>query len=152
MNVFWVKTIKERIVNGITVVLANIKGSLYLKGLLLKRGGMKQAMETLQDFSENQKNYLLYQSRVNAQLEFNTWKSIMKQREAEAEKAFKELKKERRAKERALKERKQALEARSLEREEKEKALKEKEKALKEKNIYLKILKERGIDIDSLDL
>ncbi len=109
-------------------------------------------METLQDFSENQKNYLLYQSRVNAQLEFNTWKSIMKQREAEAEKAFKELKKERRAKERALKERKQALEARSLEREEKEKALKEKEKALKEKNIYLKILKERGIDIDSLDL
>jgi len=105
---------------------------------------MKQAMETLQDFSESERNYLLYQSRVNAQLEFNTWKSIIRQSEEEARKALGELKQERRAKLKAFKERKKALDAETMER-------KEKEKALQEKNIYLKILKEQGIDISTLD-
>ncbi|MBF0230738.1 MAG: Rpn family recombination-promoting nuclease/putative transposase, partial [Desulfamplus sp.] len=89
----------------------------------LKTEEMIQAMETLKDFSENQKNYLLYQSRIDAQLERNTWKKML--REA-------------------------ALEATSL-RKEKEKERKEKEKERKEKEFYLKMLKEKGIDVDNLN-
>ena len=34
---------------------------------------MRQAMKTMQNFSKNQKEWLLYQSRLDAILERNTW-------------------------------------------------------------------------------
>ena len=91
---------------------------------IMKTKEMIQAMETLQDFSENQKNYLLYQSRIDAQLEQNTWKAMMAEKEQEIIAKQKKL----------------------------EEALAEKEKALKEKEIYLKILKEKGISVYDLSL
>jgi len=112
---------------------------------VLKTKEMRQAMETLRDFSENQKNYLLYQSRLDAQLERNTWQKMV--REATAELASER------------KEKKRAIKAQERERLEKEKAIKAQEKAIKaqekerlEKELYLKILKEKGIDIDSIAL
>ena len=97
----------------------------------LKTKEMIQAMETLKDFSENQKNYLLYQSRLDAQYERNTWENMMRESEIK------------------LKEQEVKL---AIERQEKEKALKAQEKERLEKERYLKILKEKGIDIDTLAL
>ena len=71
---------------------------------------MRDAMEVLQEFSENQKNYLLYQSRFEGELVQQTYRD-------ELEHAITETVKERIEKERALME--------------KEEALMEKEKALK---------------------
>jgi len=105
---------------------------------VLKTKEMKQAMETLQDFSENQKNYLLYQSRLDAQYELNTLERLRRETEIELAIVRQEKEKERSEKER--------------ERSEKERALKEKEEALREKEIYLKILKEKGIDIGTITL
>jgi len=96
---------------------------------VLKTKEMKQAMETLQDFSENQKNYLLYQSRLDAIYERNTLELM--RRETELEMALVKQKME------------QAVKAQ-------EQAVKEKEQAVKEKEMYLKLLKEKGIDVDSI--
>ncbi|SLM32629.1 conserved hypothetical protein [Desulfamplus magnetovallimortis] len=65
----------------------------------MKTKEMIQAMETLQDFSENQKNYMLYQSRINAQLEYNTWKAMIAEKEQEVNEKEQELQKALKAKE-----------------------------------------------------
>ncbi|MBF0302485.1 MAG: Rpn family recombination-promoting nuclease/putative transposase, partial [Desulfamplus sp.] len=73
---------------------------------MLKTKEMKQAMGTLQDFSENQKNYLLYQSRLDAQLERNTWKKMLKdasQQLKKAERDRKEAERDRKKAEREFK-------------------------------------------------
>ncbi|MBF0229846.1 MAG: Rpn family recombination-promoting nuclease/putative transposase [Desulfamplus sp.] len=98
---------------------------------VLQTKEMIQAMETLQDFSENQKNYLLYQSRIDAQIERNTWELMVR----EAQQQLKE----------ADKQRQEALIQLDAERQEKEKEKREKEQ-------YLKLLKQKGIDIDSISL
>ncbi|MEA1968514.1 MAG: Rpn family recombination-promoting nuclease/putative transposase [Thermodesulfobacteriota bacterium] len=92
---------------------------------ILQTKEMRQAMETLQDFSENQKNYLLYQSRINAQLELNTWKAMLKNAARDVKNAFKE---------------------RDTEKKEKEKAFKERAAEKKEKEKYLRLLKAKGIN------
>ena len=102
---------------------------------------MRQAMSVLTEFSENETNYLLYQSRLDAQFEIDTWKSAIEKERQEkelallkAEKEYQEKKKERREKEK--------------ERREKEKERREKEKERQEKNRLLKLLKQAGIDPD----
>ncbi len=60
---------------------------------VLQTKEMRQAMDVLQDFSENEKNYLLYQSRKEAQILLNTLTT-------EVEKAKREKEKERKEKER----------------------------------------------------
>ena len=92
---------------------------------------MKQAMETLQDFSENQKNYLLYQSRLDAIYERNTLEQMRRETEIELSLARQHIAKTTK---------------------EIEKAAKEIEKERAEKEMYLRILKEKGIDVDSLNL
>ena len=77
-------------------------------------------MSVLTEFSENETNYLLYQSRLDAQFEIDTWKS--------------QIKKERQEKELAL------LKV--------EKEQQEKEKERQEKDRLLKLLKQAGIDPD----
>ncbi|QTA82821.1 Uncharacterized protein dnl_52050 [Desulfonema limicola] len=83
-------------------------------------------MQVLKDFSENQRNYLLYQSRREAIIKENT---IIKRYEEKAE----ELKK-------ALKEKKKAFKDR-------EDALKEKKKADEKIKSLMMLLKEKGIEI-----
>ncbi|QTA82813.1 Uncharacterized protein dnl_51970 [Desulfonema limicola] len=97
-------------------------------------------MQVLKDFSENQRNYLLYQSRREAIIKENT---IIKRYEEKAE----ELKK-------ALKEKKKAFKDREDAFKEKEKAFKDRENALKEKKkadekikSLMMLLKEKGIEI-----
>ncbi|MCP4352840.1 MAG: Rpn family recombination-promoting nuclease/putative transposase [Desulfobacterales bacterium] len=94
---------------------------------ILNTEEMRQVMGILKDFSENQKNYLLYQKRLEAEYLRNTW-------EAEIEKERKKKEKERKKKDRALKEK-------DREREEKERALKDNER-------LLLLLKKAGVDPD----
>ncbi|QTA85792.1 Rpn family recombination-promoting nuclease/putative transposase [Desulfonema magnum] len=94
---------------------------------------MREAMSVIKDFSENQKNYHLYQSRLAALSEIATWKE-------EVEKAVQAMNEARREKENAiknaLKEKEKAQKAIAKVQKEKEKAIKEaqkeKEKAIKE--------------------
>ncbi|MCP4112415.1 MAG: hypothetical protein GY749_43970, partial [Desulfobacteraceae bacterium] len=98
---------------------------------ILNTEEMRQVMGILKDFSENQKNYLLYQKRLEAEYLRNTW-------EAELEKKEMAFKKERKEKERERKEKEKALKEKERERKEKERALKEKERERKEKERALK--------------
>ena len=84
---------------------------------------MRDAMDVLNDFSENRRNYLLYQSRLEGEMVRQT---ILK----ELEKAIVEKEKERAEKEK--------------ERAEKEKERAEKEKALKEVERLKKMLEKKG--------
>ena len=88
---------------------------------------MSQAMSVLTEFSENETNYLLYQSRLDAQFEIDTWKSAIERERQEKER-------ERQEKER--------------ERQEKDLALLKAAKEHLEKNRLLKLLKQAGIDPD----
>ncbi|MBF0209614.1 MAG: Rpn family recombination-promoting nuclease/putative transposase [Desulfamplus sp.] len=104
---------------------------------ILKTEEMIQAMETLKDFSENQRNYLLYQSRIDKELELNTFKRMVREAEIQL----------------AIQKEKLAIEQEKLaiERQQREHEKLEKEKALREKELYLKILKEKGIDVGDLE-
>ncbi len=98
----------------------------------LKTREMRQAMSVLTEFSENETNYLLYQSRLDAQFEIDTWKSAIEKERQEKEKERQEKEKERQEKDLAL------LKA--------AKEHQEKEKERQEKNRLLKLLKQAGID------
>ena len=111
---------------------------------------MKQAMETLKDFSQNQKRFMLYHSRMDVQLELNTWKSMLKEADMDLKAAGRNLKDAYMGWDNECREKKKVLGEKEKERKEKEKALQEKEKERKEKEKYLKILRENGINIDSL--
>ena len=63
----------------------------------LKTKEMIQAMSVLEKFSQNQEEYLLYLSRLDAMLEQKTWEVTLERDQKEKEKALKE-------KEKALKE------------------------------------------------
>ncbi|MEZ4524580.1 MAG: Rpn family recombination-promoting nuclease/putative transposase [Desulfobacterales bacterium] len=71
---------------------------------------MRQAMKTMQNFSKNQKEWLLYQSRLDAILERNTWLRTIDQTQKELEKTRKEAEKIRKKAERSEKEKKQTEE------------------------------------------
>ena len=125
--------------------------------LILQTKEMRQAMEIVQGFSKSQEQYLLYESRLESQIEADTWQVMMdnaaKEVILEKENTIKILKKKDKVleeKEKALKEKekekKKALEEKEKEKEialeekkkEKEIALKEQKKALEKK--YLKLL------------
>jgi len=86
---------------------------------------MRQAMKVLRKFSESETDYLLYQSRLDAVLTYNTW--------------LRDLEDARQEKERAQKEKEQAQK-------EKEQAQKEKEWAEEKLRDLLLLLKKKGID------
>ena len=91
-------------------------------------------MSVLTEFSENETNYLLYQSRLDAQFEIDTWKSAIERERQEKDLALLKAAKEHQEKEK--------------ERQEKERALLKVEKENQEKNRLLKLLKQAGIDPD----
>ena len=86
---------------------------------------MRDAMDVLNEFSENRRNYLLYQSRLEGEMVRQT---ILK----ELEKAIVEREKERNEKEKAEKERERSEKERERAEKERERERAEKEKALKE--------------------
>lgn len=93
-------------------------------------------MKTMQNFSRNQKERLLYQSRLDAILERNTWIRTIDQTQKELEKTRKEIEKIRKETEKTRK---------KAERSEKEK------KQTEEKFRRLQaVLKEKGIEIPDL--
>jgi predicted transposase/invertase (TIGR01784 family) len=59
---------------------------------MLNTEEMKQAMHVLQDFSESEKNYLLYEQRLEAERVELTWKRSLARREAELAQKDVELK------------------------------------------------------------
>jgi len=132
---------------------------------------MRQAMKELQRFSENERDYLLYQSRLDAILTHNTWLRDIEEARKEKEQAQKEKEQAQKEKEQAQKEKEQALEREQEAQKEKEQAQKEKEQALereqhaqKEKEQVQKekehneerirslllLLKEKGIDSEQI--
>ncbi|MCP4347256.1 MAG: hypothetical protein GY795_17225 [Desulfobacterales bacterium] len=135
---------------------------------ILTTDEMRQAMSVMKDFSENQKNYLLYQSRMDALSVIATWKGSIarlqrekeeaqaekEQAQAEKEQALKQAQEKEQALEQAQAEKKQALKQAQAE---KEQALKqaqtEKEQVLKqaqaEKEKLLLLLEKAGIDPES---
>ena len=107
---------------------------------------MRQAMEVLNRFSENQDNYLLYQSRLEAMILQNTLTGEMERLKREYEQAKREYEqvkiREEQAKIREEQERKAKEQAKI--KEEQERKLKEQIQAQLD-NLLLQ-LKERGID------
>ncbi len=98
---------------------------------------MRQVMKVLHRFSENEKDYLLYQSRMDAVLKENTYFSALEEAQAEKEQALKEKEQALKEKEQAAKEKEQALK-------EKEQVAKEKEQAAKEQEQQVAKLKEQA--------
>ncbi len=86
---------------------------------------MRQAMGIIKDFSENQKNYLRYQSRLEAEFVRNTLHAEMEKAQKKAEQFLKE---------------------KELAQKKAEQFLKEKELARKEAERLLLLLKKAGID------
>ena len=132
---------------------------------------MRQAMNTVKDFSEKERNYHLYQSRLAALSDIATWKAELEQavlavKEAlrEKEKAVKDVLKEKEKAQKAIKnaqkENEKAITEAQKEKEkaqkEKEKAIKdaqkEKEKAQKEKERMRLLLEKAGIDPDHAEV
>ena len=93
----------------------------------LNTNEMRQVMKVMHRFSENETDYLLYQSRMDAVLKENTYLSDL-------EEALK-------VKEQAVTEKKQAVK-------EKQQAVTEKQQAQERLNELLLLLKKKGIDLD----
>ena len=99
---------------------------------ILQTQEMTQAMSTLQRFSENERHYLLYQQRLEAEFVEATWKNQVARAERKAEQEQQEKERERAEKERAYAE--------------KERERAEKERAYAEKERLLALLQQLGID------
>jgi vacuolar-type H+-ATPase subunit H len=99
---------------------------------------MKQAMKVMQRFSENESDYLLYQSRLDAALKENTYISALEDAMREKEQAVREKKQAAREKEQAVKEMEQAVK-------EMEQSAREMEQFQKKFNDLLKFLENKGI-------
>ncbi len=109
---------------------------------------MRQAMETLNKFSENQDNYLLYQNRLEAIILQNTLTNEMARVKREYERAKKEYEQANIEKEQERKAKEKERKAKEKERKAKEQERKAKEQVQTQLDDLLLQLKERGIDIN----
>ena len=104
---------------------------------------MRQVMKVLHRFSENETDYLLYQSRLDAVLKENTYISALEDALKEKEQAVKEKEQQvAKVKEQAAIE--QQLQVAKV----KEQAVKEKEQVQKKLNDLMLLLEKKGIDFD----
>lgn len=94
---------------------------------ILQTEEMRQVMQVLQHFSENERAYLLYQSRLEAELVENTWKGEISRLQQAVD---------------------EAKQREAAERQEKEAERQAKEAERQEKERLLTILKQAGIDPD----
>ncbi len=104
---------------------------------------MRQVMDVLHRFSENETDYLMYQSCIDALFKENTYFHELE----EAKKGMEEAKK---GMEEAIKEKEQEKKEKEQEKKEKEQEKKEKEQAQEKLNKLLLSLKEKGIDMDDV--
>jgi predicted transposase/invertase (TIGR01784 family) len=100
--------------------------------VILQTEEMRQAMQVLQHFSENEREYLLYQSRLEAELVEKTWKAEITRVTEEAAQAKQQAE--------------LATQRAEQERREKEQAQRREEQERKEKERLLELLKQAGID------
>ncbi|MEZ4527100.1 MAG: PD-(D/E)XK nuclease family transposase [Desulfobacterales bacterium] len=107
---------------------------------ILNTKEMRQVMKVMQGFSENQRNYLLYQSRLEAMYEYNTWQHEMETSRKRAEQAEKEKRQAEKEKRRAEKEKQQAEKENSRLKKEKQQA----EEKLRQMEA---LLRKKGIEI-----
>ncbi|SLM30509.1 conserved hypothetical protein [Desulfamplus magnetovallimortis] len=124
---------------------------------------MRQAMETLKVFSEKEREYHLYQNRMNTirlQRTIDKEMSRLKQAviiadkalyeaEEKKQKAEEEKQKAEEEKQKAEEEKQKAEEEKQKAEEEKQKAIKEKEESLKREQALIEKLKQMGVDIDA---
>ena len=106
----------------------------------MKTKEMRQVMKVMHGFSESQKKYLMYQSRLDA---IYTRKTIMNS----LEKAKNEIVVAKKEKERILKEKKQAIKEIDRVKKEKNQAIKEKERTDQELKSLRLLLKKKGIKL-----
>lgn len=99
---------------------------------ILQTEEMKEAIRMLQHFSENEREYLLYQKRLDSMRVEATWLGEIERTKIRAEKAEKDAKKARKDAENAKKN-----EGKAIKREEQER---------REKERLLQLLKQAGID------
>ncbi len=134
---------------------------------LLQTKEMKQAMNVLVDFSEHEKNYLLYEQRLEAERVELTWKTMLAQErharerlQRQVEQEHQATERERQEKERLRRQVEQEHQATERERQEKERLrrekeqehqakerlLREKEQEHQEKERLQALLRQAGID------
>lgn len=106
---------------------------------ILQTEEMKEAIRMLQHFSENEREYLLYQKRLDSMRVEATWLGEIERTKIRAEKAEKDAKKARKDAENAKKNEGKAIKdaAEAKKREEQERC---------EKERLLELLKQAGID------
>ena len=121
---------------------------------ILETEEMKEAIGVLQHFSENERQYFLYQQRLEAECLRLTWESAVARAQKEAEQAKEELKrqkdeakrqKDETKRQEALAKQREAQAQRLIEQERREKA-ESKQQAEQEKERLLALLKQAGID------
>ena len=108
---------------------------------LLQTKEMRQAMNVLVEFSEKEKDYLLYEQRLEAERVESTWRELLDQ-------AVTDLEREHREKERLLQEKEREHQKKEREhREQERRLLQEKEQELlKEMERLQALLQQSGID------
>ncbi len=99
---------------------------------------MEQAMKVLHRFSENETNYLLYQSRLDAILKENTYVTALEEAIKAKEQAIKVQQQAVKAQEKTAKEKEQAIKAQKQAMKEKEQAVKSQERVMAEKESIIK--------------
>jgi predicted transposase/invertase (TIGR01784 family) len=117
---------------------------------------MRQVMKVLQRFSENETDYLLYQSRLDAVLKENTYITALEQALKVKEQALKEKEmavkdKEQqvaKVKEQAAKEKEQALKEKEMAAKDKEQAVKQQQQVENKLNDLMLLLEKKGIVLD----
>ena len=120
---------------------------------ILQTEEMTEAMHVLRHFSENERDYLLYQNRLETERVAQTWKrqieqlqmSVEQERQAK-EQATRQAERERQEKERERQEKERATQQAERERQEKERATQQAEQERQEKERLLRLLQQAGID------
>jgi predicted transposase/invertase (TIGR01784 family) len=110
---------------------------------------LRQAMATLQRFSEKEQAYHLYQARENAIREEKTQQALLEEALAKHAEAVRKQEEERQAKEEERSAKEAALANQEIERKAKEEERRAKEEAILEQERLREMLKKSGIDPDA---
>ncbi len=113
---------------------------------LLQTKEMRQAMSVLVEFSEHEKNYLLYEQRLEAERVELTWKTMLEQERRAKEQLLRDMEQEHQAKERERREKERLLREMEQEHQVKERERREKERLLQEMERLQSLLQQAGID------
>jgi len=113
---------------------------------ILQTDEMKEAIDVLRHFSENEHQYWLYQQRLEAEHLSATWQRAVERAEEKIKQAQQEIKQVQQEKKRAEQEAKLKAEEAERERQEKELVKQQAECERQEKERLLALLKQAGID------